>query len=129
MASQTSCMTVGQGDVYSYFNADCIDAIKVALLDPSSEIAEFLVDWSGMDIEAINAALGTLLHCPEYGVYIDPDPESTSWDLMGGEYSDLAEALAVAGEEFASLDCNLQGGTIGPGAITILNSHQGSAGF
>ncbi len=128
MASQSSCMTVGQGDLYSYFEADCLNFIKSSILDPSSEIAELLVDWSGMDIEDIQVALGTLEYCEEYGVYIDPDPNSDRWSLMGGEYSDLAEAIMVAGEEWG-LDCEPQNGQIGPGVITILNSHQGTGGF
>lgn len=127
MADLDACMTIGQGDVYSYFPADCTNIIKTALNDPTSEITQTLIEWSGMDVNQIKAAFNTLTYCPEYNIYIDPDPSSNKWDLFeGGEYQSLAEAIAIVGENM-ELDCQTTNDPLGPGIITVTSSYQGGA--
>lgn len=129
MADQSSCMTVGEGDIYTTFQADCMNIINQALLDPTSDISVMITDWCGMEIPEIQQALSNLVYCEEYGLYIDPIPNSDRFTLSG-EYSDLSEAILVAGEELVGLDCaSASGPLIGPGAHTVINSHQGVGGL
>ena len=112
--------TVGEGDLYSYLEPECYNAVMNVLRDPTNEWYEYLQEGSGMTLTEIQTALGSLVYDADYNVYYDPDSENSKWDLMG-DYGDLAMVLEEFGME-NDVDCGL-------GAITILNSHQGWGGL
>ena len=120
MAKFRATPTPGDGNLYSYLEPECYNAVMNVLRDPSNEWYDFLQDDSGMSIAEIQAALGELVFEPTYNVYYDPDCENSKWDLMG-EYGDLALTIEMFGDE-QGVDCGL-------GVINILNSHQGVGGL
>ena len=120
MAKFKASPTPGDGNLYSYLEPECYNALMNVLRDPSNEWYEFLQDESGMSITEIQAALGGLVYEPTYDVYYDPDNENSKWDLMG-DYGDLCMAIEGFGD-MEGVDCGL-------GVITILNSHQGVGGL
>ena len=71
-------------------------------------------------------ALSQLVFSQEYNVWYDPyssegGSNEEAWDLLGGEYGGVALEIEMLGDELG-VDCGL-------GAMTITNSHQGTAGF
>ena len=112
--------TVGQGDVYSYIEPGCYNALMNVLNDPNNEWYELLQKDSGMSIAEIRSALGELQYDSTYDVYYDPNSVDSKWDLMG-DYGELAAVLEDFGIE-NGVDCGL-------GVITIINSHQGVGGL
>lgn len=106
-------MSVGEGDLYSCFDENCYNAV-MTYLNTSDDPTEYF-----SDPESIKQALSILVHSPESHVYYDPNLNS-EWDIMG-EYGEFCMELEVFGDE-NGLDCGLD-------TRTIINSHQGSAGF
>jgi hypothetical protein len=121
MALLQSGMTIGEGDLYTTYEAECYNKIMSILNDPTNLLNDEMEGYTGYDRATILGIMSRFVYAPEYDVYYWPDLTDTSWDLMGGEYSDLIEVFEFIGEE-EGVDCGL-------GVTTILNSHQGSAGF
>lgn len=118
-------MSVGEGDVYSSYEADCYNRIMSILNDPGSEYYEMIEDLCGVDYA--RQALGSMVYSSEFNTYYDPSscqtcPNSNdNWDLLGGEYADVAMAIEEVGEKIG-VECGI-------GGTTIINSHQGTAGM
>ncbi len=114
-------MNVGDGTMYDAMGEECYNIIMAGLNDPSSEIAETLVELSGMEIADIKAALGQLVYDSNQHLWYYPY-QNDDWDLMGdNKYTDLNLAL---GEIWDSEDNPC---AVGP--TILLNSHQGHGGF
>lgn len=114
-------MTVGEGDVYTYFEPDCYNAVMEVLNNPGHELYDLL-----SDPDLAREAFSHLVFSPEYNVWYDPyssegGSTAEAWDLLGGEYGDVSLEIEVLGEELG-VDCGI-------GAMTIINSHQGTGGF
>lgn len=114
-------MSVGEGDVYTTYEPECYNKIMSILNDPENEWYQMIADDSGFSIDEIKTIMGKFVYSSDYNVYYWPDHEDTSWDLLGGEYGDLALIFETIGDE--------EGVFCGLGATTIINSHQGTAGF
>ena len=116
-----SGMTVGEGDVYTYFEPECYTAIMSVLNNPDHELYDLI-----SDPDLARQAFSQLVFSPEYNVWYDPyssqgGSNEEAWDLLGGEYGDTALEIEMLGDELG-VNCGL-------GAMTIINSHQGTAGF
>ena len=121
MALLQSGMTVGEGDVYNYIEPDCYAAIMSILNNPEHELYGLL-----SDPDLMKEAFSHLVFSQDYNVWYDPyssqgGSHETSWDLLGGEYGELELDIEMIGEE-SGLECGID-------AMTIINSHQGTAGF
>lgn len=117
-------MTVGEGDLYTSFEPECYLAIMNVLNNPDNPWYGDLEAYSGLDISTIRAIMGRFVFSQEYNVYYWPEPcveGEDPWDLLGGDYSDLAMAFEEIGWD-EGVDCGI-------GAITIINSHQGVGGL
>lgn len=126
MALLQSGMTVGEGDVYSGLGADCVNAVLEVLNNPDHELYGLLSDPE-YTLQFLNQL--KLNYSEEFDAYYDPlslegDVNAEKWDLLGGEYSDMLLEIQMLGMELSGDEewCGLA-------AVTLLNSHQGSAGF
>lgn len=116
-----SGMTVGEGDVYKYYEPECYIAIKNVLDNPDHELYGLL-----SDPDLARQAFSQLVYSAEYNVYYDPyssegGSNENAWDLLGGIYGDVALEIESLGDELG-VDCGL-------GGVTIINSHQGTGGM
>ena len=116
-----SGMTVGEGDVYNFFEPECYNAIMSVLNNPDHELYDLL-----SDPDLARQAFSQLVFSAEYNVWYDPysskgGSNEEAWDLLGGIYGDVSLEIEMLGDELG-VDCGL-------GAMTIINSHQGTAGF
>ena len=55
--------TVGEGDLYSYFEKDCYDRVMAVLNDPSNELYQMIDDEVGVNY--LRSALMELSPAPE----------------------------------------------------------------
>lgn len=114
-------MTVGEGDVYTVYDPECYTAIMSVLNNPEHELYGLL-----SDPDLAREAFSCLVYSSEFNVWYDPyssegGSHEQAWDLLGGIYGDVALEIEMLGEELG-VDCGI-------GAETIINSHQGTAGF
>ncbi len=116
-----SGMTVGEGDVYTSYEPECYNTIMNILNDPNNEWYQMIADDSDFSIDQIKNIMGRFVYSSEYNVYYWPTLDDNAWELLGGEYGDLAMMFEEIGME--------EGVECGIGATTIINSHQGTAGF
>ena len=116
-----SGMTVGEGDVYNYFEPECYTAIMSVLNNPEHELYDVL-----SDPDLLREAFSHLVFSPEYNVWYDPyssqgGSNEQAWDMLGGEYGVLEEDIEIIGAE-SGFECGID-------AMTIINSHQGVGGM
>jgi len=118
-------MSVGEGDVYSGLGASCVNAVIGVLSNPDHELYDLVSDPE-YTLQFLNQLKTN--YSVEFDAYYDPlsvkgGANAEKWDILVGEYSDMLLEIQMLGMEISGDEefC-------GPAAVTLLNSHQGSAG-